>query len=138
MLMKGTITIRISKLRHLSILLTGAQIGKVGAEEGLKKFQISINHLLKIEMDIMDKINFKLVKKLWEMLMELKTSMTTKTMMNMSKLGKIFIQGECEANRKQPKSIIKCMIIMINNKIVIMIELIRGNSNRRMLRYTVE
>ena len=61
----------------------------------------------------------------------------TKMKKDMNKLARIFIPEEDQVHRKMARSIMPSSIMMIH-EVAIMIEHISGNSNRRMMRYTLE
>ena len=61
----------------------------------------------------------------------------TKMKKDMNKLARIFIPEEDQVHRKMAQSIIISLIMMIH-EVAIMIDHISGNSNRRMMRYTIE
>ena len=61
----------------------------------------------------------------------------TKMKKDMNKLARIFIPEEDQVHRKMAQSIIISLIMMIH-EVAIMIDHISGNSNRRMMRYTLE
>ena len=99
-----------------------------------KKYRI-FEHSEEVMMDILNQINIQLASK--AMLTEMTILVKTKMKKDMNKLARIFIPEEDQVHRKMAQSIIISLIMMIH-EVAIMIDHISGNSNRRMMRYTIE